>query len=233
MKISKVFDFKPRRDLPAFVPAMAAQKDGEFFLISGFEKAGEPLIVTGDPTQCFKDLWSAEKLCPLEQLRFQRVLGIKHNLDYLLELPLDFQNFLDDRHVNLKNLSPFKYLKEWSQEIYEAFILTKPTSSQVQVLIDLLTDLKLMKSQWSGPVSASSEEWIERLRRLRFPVTTVQDSSMTKDIGHLPWPKGVTAKWERRGDQAQVIMTARIQNPQDWMKLQESINRISLDESFQ
>ena len=224
-------DFKPRQKWPDLLPVIACEaSSGKLVAVAGFERKEtvEVLVIDLPVLEALNQLWPEEKMGSLERLRFFKILGKPHPMEFLLNWPLDFQQFLDGRGLPLKNLKPLEYLSDWKSEIAREILGLNLTSSEVREAFDLLCDLKLTGHTWAEIIPLS----LGRLKALRNPKTISSDSAQSETVDKISWPRGVQAKWERRGDRAGVTIQANIATHGEWLKLKASLEKLEIRESL-
>lgn len=245
-KIDWSLDFAPLKPWPQRFPVLCVRRDNRLCALTGFDRKDIPTDSSG--VECLVlDKKSAETLSTLvdeiypfhqrgalEGLRLQKVLGLEVFQGYLLEMPLEFQKFLDQKQMALKTLKPLEHLTEWKQEVAQSLINLNPTSSQIREILDLLSDLRFLGKSWTecSPAVSHGPGWLQSLKTLRNPRTVAGDDQSQKLLQQVAWPKGVHAKWERAGDLAGIVIQTRINNPVEWNRLKENLLRVDLGEKI-
>jgi hypothetical protein len=252
------YDFSPRRNWPRSLPVIAARVNAsDLAVVAGFDRRhaeGSPsvgeidvLVVEDDPVTALKQLWPSHELGACELQRFHFVLGCVLEAPlpapFVLEWPIEIQNFFDSKQVSLKALKPLQYLSDWKTEIVKAFLELAPTSSQIREIADLLCDLKLGGRPWvdcapgemshvSNTQRFDSSAWITKLKRSRFPRTLKTDDDAANLVKAVSWPRGVQARWERQGDQAGIVIQTKVNNPVEWKRFKENLEKLELGDGF-
>jgi hypothetical protein len=230
-QLNWTFDFSPRNPIPTFMPVLLTTHHDELVVVGGFEKKDTPQIwglhIEESLAGAMEALYPEKSLAPLEALRRRRVMepkALPHHV-YLENLALAMQNFLDDRNVPLRSLKPIQHLQEWMEEISKSFFALKPSTSLTRELLDVLCDLKFNGSNWNQIKSHTLEasQWLNKLKKLRAPRTLGSDEELKNSVQKLSWPRGVSAKWERQGDQSGIVIQTKVTNARDWQSFKESL----------
>ncbi|MDZ4676086.1 MAG: hypothetical protein SGI74_01140 [Oligoflexia bacterium] len=234
-------DFKPLKKWPEILPVIALIDNGSIKVISGFERQIQDqvdvLIIDSPLNVAFEQVWPNAQLGGLERLRLLKVLGQSTEQDFLLEWPVELQYLLDQKQVALKSLKPLEYLTTWKDQLSSALIALRPSSSQCREVLDLLCDLKMSGLQWGDcqpeiKTVFEASHWMTQLKTLRNPNTLQNDSLVNKSVMHVPWPRGVSAKWERQGDQASIVIQAKVNNKLEWKRLTENLQKTELGDQI-
>ncbi len=237
LELNWKYDFSPKNPWAAILPVLAVVHEDQLTVVAGFDKKHSKklsvLEIDGPLAKVMGDLYPREKLLPLENLRLEQILGKSPGvLKYLLELPLDLQIFLDEKQVSLKALKPLEYLKDWANEITFEFLKSKPSSSQIREILDLLCDLKMNNHTWLECAPKDPQNWGTDLFKLRNPILTRSDLGSADLVQKANWPRGVRAKWERQGDQGGITIQVRVANPKDFENLKSSLQKIELEDKL-
>jgi hypothetical protein len=134
----------------------------------------------------------------------------------------------------LKSLRPLEFLGDWTSEIEKTFIALSPSSSQIRESLDLLCDLKFKNLSWleCAPQSSDATAWILLLKKLYSPVAINADQVNQSELLKLSWPRGVSVKWDRHGDQTGFIIQTKITSDREWNSLRESLSKLNLGDKF-
>lgn len=157
---------------------------------------------------------SLPELFTFYKMRYSESLKVSMNL--LLQTPLSFQEWAEEKNLGAQDLAPLKIWKSLApvsnqNELPEALseILAKISewnaSKSVGVkLLEVYTDLHFMGK---APLLSSceglgnqAEHWLQELLRLRNPETEERDCEKARQLRQLPWPAHTQAKWMRTGD---------------------------------
>jgi len=244
------WDFHPRRPFPHFLPPLAVRAPDGLRLVSGFERVRhqkDPALIEvgtieSDPTNhfsIFSELYGkSEDLAPLERLRFQVIVQKIKGLsaEPLVRLPIDYQNWLDDRELALKSLLPFLYLEPLWPDLSQWMVQLGLSSSQARQALDLICDLHGRGEGVSSlkPISGeNSEQWLRRLNVLRNPMALGNDQKRQEQVaGRVVWPNGVQAQWERHGDQAGLSLKLHVSSSQQWLTVNKKLRDLEQTPEF-
>lgn len=230
-------DFKPMTPWPSYLPLLCAEEDGKLVALSGFLSRGSRkinvLVKEWSTEKAMAEIWPEDSLRCFERARLQQVLGtLPEHMEHLIRWPMEFQNYLDSKNVPAKNLQPLKYLEDWQDSIVDAVVRFGLTSSQVREALDIICDLKMNKFTPREIFLANGQgaQWINSLRKLRYPQTEQADTQKKSKVSNLPWPKGIQGRWERQGDQGGLNFQGRITQPQQWQKFIDKINEMEVED---
>lgn len=233
-------DFKPLKPWPAALPLICSMDNK---VVAGFERKKDGgvydvLVIPHNASELLPTLHDVEQMPGFEFLRFTNALyaNLEEPVKHLLNWPLEFQLYCDHKKLALKNLKPLTYVSQWMKQICDAILLLSPSSSQTRELIELLCDLNFKNISWEeiAPKSEPSftiDQWILDLTKKRYPLTTAANEEAKKEVNQVAWPKGVTAKWEKRGDQSALLIQSRIFSNNEWQKIRDQLSEINLSES--
>lgn len=243
LKPSELFwglNFQPVKPWPSALPIIAASHNHQWAVVAGFERQTsdplEVLTLSQIAREAMEEIWPADTLKPFEKLRFQKVLGLSvpEPLQLLLQWPLEFQQYADGKQMALKGLQALEFLGDWKMALTKAVLALQPTGSQLREIFDLLCDLKLSEKNMEEclPRGATADSWIKDLKGLRNPQTLRQDALAHQAVGTIAWPKGIYAKWERRGDKTGLSIQAHVSNSQEWNRLRDTFAQLDVEKKL-
>lgn len=237
-------DFRPLRNGPSFLPILAVAGEEKPIALSGFNLKNSKLEMTvlqveGDSLVALESLYPKDTLRPLESMRYLRVTSpgnaTVETYSFLFGLTPSLQDFFDQKVVPLKALKPLSLLGDWLEQIESSLFKLNPSSSQIREILDLLVDLKLSEAPWPEALGEfqSCEKALGFLTQLRHPKTKGHDQKNAEEIQRLPWPRGINAKWERRGDHAGIKIETVLSSYKDWIVFRNNLNNMKLEDGLE
>jgi hypothetical protein len=228
-------DFKPIKPWPSLLPVIYVLDGDQPTVVAGFDRVGQSelaaLSVSGSPREAMSQLWPEDALGGLEKMRLHKQLGIPAHFPFLLNWPLELQNLFDRKQVSPKSLRPLQHLTEWMSDLTTCLIRAELTSSQLREAVDLLCDLKLSGLTWHECAPGKdATHWISELKKRRNPMTAARDQGSAELVEKISWPRGVSAKWERQGDQGSLVLQTKLSNHAEWNRFREGILKVQLED---
>jgi hypothetical protein len=165
---------------------------------------------------------------------FFRAYDLKWNdrLGELLTLlrlaPVEFQDWVDEKGVSPRDLSPLLALNSSVTE-FHAFLramteLRFSRSEGVRAL-ELGAELFLMGRPLNDllPSGGDPVKYLRQLEEWRRPNAIASDREMGEDVERWPWPSQVQGQWQRFGDQSGLEVKIRSTSPEDFNKKLERL----------
>ncbi|MBY0313901.1 MAG: hypothetical protein K2Q26_00145 [Bdellovibrionales bacterium] len=161
---------------------------------------------------------------------------MEKTVELALTLPPHFQNWMQEHEISPREISPLLSLKEQSSFIpfLEHFTRKSLSRNQGAQLLELAVELHLMKTPISDLFSLPEEmveEWIARLRKIRYPQTETLDRSIEERLMSLPWTKSFSKRWTRIGDRSGLEVKFLVQSPEDLKNKIKALEEISQKET--
>ena len=224
-------------------------------LLCGFERSTGEAVDLGDAAlipafvACHPKLGLAEfsrwlnalaQQFPNEHLEWREALaaafGLRWNvrlsqaLQLVLKTPRTFQNWIDDKDLGARDLSPLlalPTLEDFSDFLTAMVQLPFSKSEGVRVL-ELGVELFLMDRPLNDllPSSEDTRSYLKQLEKWRRPKTSGADEVWQKSVAEWPWPAQVQGQWQRSGDQSGLEIKIRTHSPQDLHKKLERLQEI-------
>lgn len=152
---------------------------------------------------------------------------LEQTLIRLLRTPLEFQNWVDDKKVSVRDFSPLLALPDVTELTPLFAALPKMVISRFEGVrsIELVTELYLMGRPLNDllPTSDNGSLFVRRLEKWRRPQAEGHDEEWQKTVEQWPWPAQVKAEWQRFGDQSGIEIKIRTTSPED---LQKKLERL-------
>jgi hypothetical protein len=267
----KDLDFKPRRAWPAALPAFAWQNQllTGFERVEG---NALDLSARGGCSlrevfrSCYSDLQLAElarlvqrwqqwqnsqrqptlEATELAQLTEGSGWGwserLRTTLAYIVETPAAFQNWIDDKKVGPRDLSPLlaveteklPALYPFLEKVVELPLSKMEGCQALEWGVELWLLGKPLAELLPSPASSSAEtdkrqaeSYLKRLRSLRLPVSMASDEEWRKRVVQFPWPSRVHGTWARWGDQTGLEIRLRAHSPGELTTQIEKLRAVS------
>jgi hypothetical protein len=249
---SKILDFSPFSSWPQGLPAVAVNG----FVLAGFSQSFvfDHQVKIEDSqaiAALFRSLYfelSAMELAKLARRASDRLVSwfpvesvfnkfqIRWNdqteklVEVMTELPAGFQKWTSDKRWSFSDFSPLLSASGLVLEPLHLALMEKGVSRSLAVqALELSVELLLMEHPLENLLPELQEEpdqWIKRLRTLRYPQTTRTDSESASRIQDLPWPGSSKIRWVRQGDKAGIELKLFVSNPTDLKKYMQSLARV-------
>lgn len=172
----------------------------------------------------------------VEQMELVQAYGLKASdrltvtLELIAQLPCGFQNWMDEKKLGARELSPLLALSSLELQKFETFLnqLAKnPCSKSEGVrILELGVELFLMgqplEDLLRSPIETPSA-YQKRLEIRRKPLSAAQDEAWQKEVSSWPWPAQTQGQWQRFGDQSGLDIKIRSVSPAD---LQKKVQRL-------
>lgn len=161
---------------------------------------------------------------------------MEKTVELALTLPLPFQQWMQSHEISPREISPLLSLKEQSTFVpfLEHFISKFLSRNQGAQLLELAVELHLMKTPILELISRPEEtveDWIARLRKIRYPQTETLDKSIEERLLSLPWTKSFSKRWTRNGDRSGLEVKFLVQSPEDLKNKIKALEEISQKET--
>lgn len=155
---------------------------------------------------------------------------LKKLINTFLALPFNMQNWIQEHHISPKDIFPLTALstEQWPNEAFDYICANDLSRSQGSQLLDLLSELILMDVPWHDlkPQEESLNQWLIRLKALRFPNTMDLDAQIKEEVENLPWPKNLKPRWFRQGDQSGAEIKLQFNSQRELQERIDSLNRV-------
>jgi hypothetical protein len=152
----------------------------------------------------------------------------------LLETPLGFQKWIDEKKWGARDLAPLLALPEVkSVAAFLSALSEMPLGkSQAVQAMEWVIELSLMGRPLNDlmPTSLDGEAYLRRLQQWRKPQSALLDDQWSKVVTEWPWPAQVQGHWQRFGDQTGLKIEIRTTSPQDFRKKLERL--ISIQDTW-
>lgn len=240
------WNFQPRQAFSPLLPAWAL--DGH--LLSGFEMGPEHPVHNikvsnpGDVSALLKALYPQlswpELIRLLDRPDTEKFFNAEHLMetygfgwdihwqrvsDLLISWPLEIQNYISD-----KNIRPFDLIVLMSLSLDVQIALMQKmvsrdlTKSQFCQALELAGETLLLGTTLDQILDVMSlPNFLDELKKLRFPVTYTQDQSLKSKIEKASWPKGVQAQPQRRGDTLGIEFRIFAKNREELTKILKNL----------
>lgn len=251
LQCGRDLNFRPRKPWPSALPTMAWNRQ----ILCGFERqTGSVLRMDEKDSGHFVDLWRAiypelglgelarashaiENLWPelwrewregffgSYQLRWSDRLD--QTLVKLRRTPLEFQNWVDEKKISVRDLSPVLALPDILdlEPLFQALPKMVISRFEGARALELVIELFLMGRPLNDllPTSDNGSLFVRRLEKWRRPQAETGDEEWRKTVNQWPWPAQVQAEWQRFGDQAGIEIKIRATSPEDFQKKLERL----------
>jgi hypothetical protein len=160
---------------------------------------------------------------------------LANTLVVLSETPRAFQDWVDEKTVGARELSPLLAAPEpniYHQALTDLIALGG-SKSQVLQALEWLIELNLMGHPLHDilPSDKDMANYLRKLEKWRRPRTSEQDERWREVVHHWPWPAQVQGQWLRFGDQAGLEIKMRTTSPRDFQK--KLLRLVSIGEFWQ
>ncbi len=181
------------------------------------------LYVCLQRTNLFDESWS--QLCALKKIRDSE--SHRRILERLIQTPLTFQSWANEKRVGFRDISILNSLPRLEE--YAPIFLKIPdlqlSKSEGVRALELACELRLMGHSFKEIFC--DQRWISHLERLRFPKTTKYDETMAATIQKLPWPRQLTSRWARHGDQGTIEVRFQIESMEAFEQTLHGLQKVS------
>lgn len=244
-------DFQPRKSWPAPFPAFAWKGQ----LICAFERQTGAVtdLFEAQKSGLLESLHSCHPELGLSELaRLARSLShtwpetylelregffagyglrwserLEQTLAALLQTPAVFQNWVDEKKISPRDLSPLLALTGLTE--FNPFLTALPSieigrSEGVRAL-EIGVELFLMGRPLNDllPTQSHGSAYLRQLEKWRRPQGAESDEQWKQDVSRWPWPSQVQAQWQRFGDTAGLEIKIRTTSPEDFHKKLERL----------
>lgn len=152
--------------------------------------------------------------------------------DRALALPAEFRRWLIAKRVSPAELTVLLSNSQFDLTPFlQGLLAAGATRQQGTQALELGIELQLLGHQMSAIVLAtneSTENWLLRLKTLRYPETTRKDQESRDKMRELPWPGQSQVRWVRQGDRSGLELKLFVANPSDLRKSLLSLQKIQL-----
>lgn len=152
-------------------------------------------------------------------------------MNLLQSLPVSLQTWVDEHQASLRDFYPLNVLpaSQWPETLFAEFQNKKISRATGAQILNILVELLLLdhRAEDLVPGTANAEAWLDRLKKLRHPLTEESDRSGREAIETLPWTKDFSLRWQRQGDQSGMEVKFHVQSPADLKKKLQTLNRIT------
>lgn len=249
-RCDRSLDFHPRRPWARVLPALAWKG----LLLTGFERGEGPVLDLSDKCGFLEAMKTAHpELCLSELGRLHKCLRTHHpelarefseglfaeydlrwcerleqTLDVLLQTPLGFQDWVDEKKVSPRELAPLLALTDvfavtpFLRELPGANL----SKSQAVQALEWVVELFLMGRPLND-LMPTEPGYLRRLEQWRKPLTGSSDETWREKVAAWPWPAQVQGQWQRFGDQSGLEIKIRTTSPQDLSKKLERLSSIN------
>lgn len=250
-RCDKSLDFQPVQPWPQTLPAVALRG----FIVAGFqhsEFAFDHSLENSEPEEiarAFSSLYSelsTPELARLWQVSatqswFPRRLVLEkfhlhvnestsEVLELVTKLPIGFQNFCSAKKWHIGDFQFLVSAQALALSVFFHEVVTRNlTKSQSTQALEHVVDLLLLshESEKLQPVSAeSTESWLSRLQKLRYPNSTEADDKAALSLKSLAWPIGTQARWTRQGDRTGLEIKFFVSQPSEMSKQLQAFQNI-------
>jgi hypothetical protein len=148
----------------------------------------------------------------------------------MTSLPEGLQKWTSEKKWSFGDFAPLLSAKDLRLEpLYLALVENNLSRSMSVQALELFIELRLLQHPAESLVPGAtevSEDWLKRLRSLRYPQSSQADSESTSLIQDLPWPGSSKLRWVRQGDKAGIELKLFVSNPSDLKKYMQSLARV-------
>ncbi len=219
-------DFQPLKPWPRPLPSVSVEGQ----IICGFDRqpddfsldysASEGLEVfkTCHPNLSFLELLrflakapSWVNVCEFwEAYQYRNHFVIEDLSHWVLKLPASFLTWAAQKQLQPQEIMVAKTFLDQPHllEILESWEKLNPSHGQGMQILALLADLQAPPSF----SNLSPSDYLEGLKKLRYPVTTSQDEQRRKAWDQISFPKGTQKQFVRRGDDAGLELRYFVKN---------------------
>lgn len=250
------FNFRPRLEWPKALPAISWKGQ----LLTGFNRPPTAPVIDVWELQrpglvdtikgCYTELGLSE-LARLSQLltfsseemflEIREALFLEYGLRWsdrldvtlksLLKCPSEFQEWVDDKKISVRDLSPLLALQD--VEAFAPFLRAMTdllvSRSEGVRMIELGVELFLLDRPLNDllPSGNDGAKYLRQLETWRKPTANSNDETWRAKVQKWPWPSHVKGEWQRFGDESGVEVKFRAKSAQDLMKKIEGLKSIS------
>lgn len=172
-----------------------------------------------------------------EDAEWTRSFGWHYNqdlqdvLDFVPQLPADFQNWASDKDLGQRELRPLLLIKNFPEFFphLSALAVQNPPRGEGVQLLEMTVELLLM----DVPIQTIQEIFemepfraILEMRGLRYPQRAGKQALMEEKCKKLPWPKGTQLKWNFLRDQPSLELKLLLQSEAELRALAQSMLEI-------
>jgi hypothetical protein len=149
-------------------------------------------------------------------------------------LPSTFQTWCADHELSPRDLAPLTSL-EFNHALKNLLTLISSENlsrNQGAQALELATELLLLAQSWEAMAPGTDrqsgwvDEWLTKMKSLRFPVTAGRDQEQQNQLAELPWSKDFVTKWTRTGDKSGLEVKFMITSKSDLQKKLQSLERV-------
>lgn len=144
------------------------------------------------------------------------------------DLPKEFQSWSDEKQLNFSDLRPLlRKSSKLTDVFFGCYPNIKASKQQGCEILELLIDLEDHQLPVQLLSENSAESWLSILKKLRYPLTTTEDSSHSEQIRSWSWPSDTKGSWKRWGDKAGLSIQIQTYSPEDLSNKLSMLERIS------
>jgi len=249
---SRSLDFQPHAVWSSVLPALAWRGH----LVCGFDRTSGSALELSDsenlvevikatyPDLCLSELArllrAVEVTLPDAGAQFREPLfsayglrfsdRLQQTLEILLNTPVSFQNWVDEKKLGVRDLSALLALPVIGDFIPFLKAMVRVPISKVEGVraLELGVELFLINRPLNDllPSSDNPAMYLRRLEQWRRPRTSENDETWRETVALWPWPAQVQGQWQRFGDQAGLEIKIRTTSPGDFAKKLERLSTI-------
>ncbi len=170
-----------------------------------------------------------DSFCSLYQIRFSE--SLQKTFIRIAATPQEFRLWCETKELGARDLAPLKAIKDIQplNEILRFLAGTNLSKSQAVQALEWSLDLVGLETPLDQILSRSeaSIDWLNDLKKLRFPQSLAQDQNKSELVRKLPWPKHCQAQWLRQGDENQLEIRIQIKSLNEFNKQVEGLSNIA------
>lgn len=144
---------------------------------------------------------------------------LEATLQRLRDCPMPFQNWVDEKAVQARDLAPLLALNKISafSVFLEAICDMRFSKSDGTRALELGVELYLLGRPLNDilPSGSKSVPYLRQLEAWRNPSSTARDREWSNEVQRWPWPAQVKGQWRREGDQTGLDVHIRANSAND------------------
>lgn len=254
----KDWDFSPFKTWPRALPAFAFndqllcgfdREDGEVVVLNADNLLD--VCYSIHPELSFIELsrlhqrlpLSAEEIPQLWSLygyRWREALA--ETVQRVLSVPREIQNLFQEKKMGPNDLAPLRSLTDTAglSPYWRPMIQCQASKSELIKILELLVELTLLGKtdladhhsttpSTENTMDLSARVWLQKLNRLRYPMSSSSEDACDKKIKEIHWPLRSDARWTRRGDLSGIELKMFFSHPQELKRSLMKLEQINED----
>lgn len=165
----------------------------------------------------------------IEKYHFHNPIRLEKLLDLLSQTSKAFCKWTEEKKLGPRDLGILWAIPDIlpHQWIFDKIAKDNPSKSIGVQCIEYAVELSLMGVNPEEMQSHTpSHQWVNQLKKLRYPMSTEKDLDQSEKASLLPWPKESRVSWERKGDRTGIQLQLQFKNQEELSNTIRHLTRV-------